>query len=61
MANKFGEEKANSRYLYRLVPEKAWQSKLSTKIAGPPEAGKMYLIPNTHKVSLTSREGRAVQ
>ena len=35
MANKFGEEKGNSRYLYRLFPK--GQAKQATKIAGLPK------------------------
>ena len=35
MANKFGEEKANSRYLYRLFPK--GPAKQATKIAGLPK------------------------
>ncbi|EFB2574071.1 sulfurtransferase TusE [Escherichia coli] len=35
MANKFGEEKGNSRYLYRLFPKAP--AKQATKIAGLPK------------------------
>ncbi|MEN0631711.1 sulfurtransferase TusE [Klebsiella aerogenes] len=35
MANKFGEEKSNSRYLYRLFPK--GPAKQATKIAGLPK------------------------
>ncbi|WP_130967462.1 sulfurtransferase TusE [Klebsiella pneumoniae] len=35
MANKFGEEKCNSRYLYRLFPK--GPAKQATKIAGLPK------------------------
>ncbi|MCU5775160.1 sulfurtransferase TusE [Erwiniaceae bacterium BAC15a-03b] len=35
MANKFGEEKGNSRYLFRLFPE--GPAKQATKIAGLPK------------------------
>ena len=35
MANKFGEEKGNSRYLYRLCPK--GPAKQATKIAGLPK------------------------
>lgn len=35
MANKFGEEKVNSRYLYRLFPK--GPAKQATKIAGLPK------------------------
>ena len=38
MANKFGEEKGNSRYLYRLFPK--GHAKQATKIAGLPKPGK---------------------
>ncbi len=35
MANKFGEEKGNSRYLYRLFPK--GPAKQATKVAGLPK------------------------
>ena len=38
MANKFGEEKGNSRYLFRLFPE--GPAKQATKIAGLPKPAK---------------------
>jgi sulfur relay (sulfurtransferase) DsrC/TusE family protein len=44
MANKFGEEKGNSRYLYRLFP-KARQNRQQN--CRPAKAGEVYLIANT--------------
>lgn len=41
MANKFGEEKGNSRYLYRLFPK--GPAKQATKNCWPAKTGKMYL------------------
>ncbi len=42
MANKFGEEKGNSRYLYRLFPK--GPAKQATKIADLPKLSEVHLI-----------------